>query len=164
MDILAGLIALPFVLLVILGCVPVLGFKPLRRIPRLDLAGRPFNLLQLNVDYEAGGLLFQSGLYKLPEMLDVLAGRQSLVGPAPLIERECDLYRDTMGAFQRIRPGITGQWQCGDVGYFEPDQRIAVDMYYAMNWSPALDLRILFDSALKGLVCLFKPRAGALRV
>jgi lipopolysaccharide/colanic/teichoic acid biosynthesis glycosyltransferase len=162
-DLGGGLLALPLVLLTVLLASPFLRFRPLMRVRRFDLTGRPFHLWQLRVDYEAGGLLFQSGLYKLPELLGVLSGRQSLVGPAPLIEREFELYRHAARALADLRPGLTGLWQVSDYGYFEPDQRLALDLYYAMNSSLGLDLRILFESLLKGLRSLRHPRQGALR-
>lgn len=162
-DVAAGLLALPFVLVLVLLAAPFLGGRPLMRIRRFDLARRPLHLLQLRVDYQAGGWLFQSGLYKLPELLGVLAGSQSLVGPAPLIERELDLYHEIPESFALVRPGLTGLWQVSDYGYFEPGQRMALDMYYAMNWSPQLDARILLESLLKGWQSLRHPRQGELR-
>lgn len=163
MDVLAALLALPVVLTVVLAATPLLGGRPLMRIRRFNLARHPITLLQLRVDYQAGGWLFQSGLYKLPEMLGVLTGRQSLVGPAPLIQREFEQYPGDMGAFAHIKPGLTGLWQVSDYGYFEPGQRLAMDMYYAMNWSLRLDGRILLESLHKGLASLRRPRQGGMR-
>lgn len=162
-DLAAALLLLPLVLLAIVLAAPLTGFRPLMRIRRHDLSRRPLTLLQLRVDYEKGGFLFQTGLYKLPELLGVLAGTQSLVGPAPLIEREFALYGMTSQAFGRVRPGLTGLWQVSDYGYFEPEQRLALDMYYAMNASLTLDARILFESVYKGLRSLVAPRRGGLR-
>ncbi len=162
-DLVAGILALPLVALVILLALPFMGGRPLMRIRRYDLARRPITLLQLRVDYARGGWLFQSGLYKLPEMLGVLLGRQSLVGPAPLIPREFEQYPGDMGAFSFIKPGLTGLWQVSDYGYFEPGQRLAMDMYYAMNWSLRLDGRILLESFMKGISSLGRPRQGGMR-
>jgi lipopolysaccharide/colanic/teichoic acid biosynthesis glycosyltransferase len=163
LDLAVALAALPLVLLLVALTAPALGFRPLMRVPRRTLDGRPFHLLQLRVDYERGGWLFQSGLYKVPELLGVLAGRQSLVGPAPLIEREVDLYGPNREAFAHVRPGLTGLWQVSDYGYFDPGQRLALDMYYTMNWSPQLDLRILLESVGKALHSLRRPRRGGWR-
>jgi undecaprenyl-phosphate galactose phosphotransferase len=163
LDLGVALVALPVVLAIIALAAPFLGFRPLMSIRRYDLAHRPLQLLQLRVDYERGGWLFQSGLYKVPELLGVLLGRQSLVGPAPLIEREFDLYGGNREAFAHVRPGLTGLWQVTDYGYFDPGQRLALDMYYTMNWSPQLDLRILLESAGKALHSLRRPRVGGLR-
>ncbi|MDP2360747.1 MAG: sugar transferase [bacterium] len=162
-DLTAGLLGLPLVLLTVVAATPFLRGRPLMRIRRYDLTRRPLTLLQLRVDYERGGWLFQSGLYKVPELLGVLVGSQSLVGPAPLIEREFETYPGDLAAFARIRPGLTGLWQVSDYGYFEPGQRLAMDMYYAMNWSPQMDLRIMLESVLKGLRSLRQPRVGKLR-
>lgn len=162
-DVAAGLIALPLVLLLVALCAPFLGVRPLMRVRRFDLSGKPFNLLQLRIDYERGGFLFQTGLYKLPELLNVLSGRQSLVGPAPLIEREFELYAGLAESFRVIRPGMTGLWQVSDYGYFDPGRRLGMDMYYTMNWSPTMELRILLESAFKAFWSLHRPRTGAMR-
>lgn len=154
---------LPAALLVIVLAAPALAFRPLQRIRRWDLAGRPVDLWQLRVRYEDGGFLFQSGLYKLPELLGVLAGHQALVGPAPLIEREVEAYRRFGPGMATLRPGLTGLWQVSNFGYFDQDHRVALDMYYLMNWSLWMDLRILMESAYKGLYSLFHPRQGAMR-
>lgn len=162
-DTLLVLPLVPLALLVVVLAAPFLGFRPLQRIRRWDLAGRPVDLWQLRVCYEDGGFLFQSGLYKLPELLGVLAGRQALVGPAPLIERELVAYRHFGPGIGRLRPGLTGLWQVSNFGYFDQDHRVALDMYYLMNWSLWMDLRILLESAYKGLYSLFHPRQGAMR-
>ncbi len=154
---------LPLLALLLILCLPLFRGRPLRRIERFDMEGRPFQLWQLAVDYESGGFLFQSGLYKLPEILGILTGRQALVGPAPLIERELGEYASMSPALRRIRPGMTGLWQISDFGYFDYDHRMALDLYYAMNWTPLLDLRILGESAWKGIYSLFRPRKGAMR-
>ncbi len=162
-DLLITVPLLPLVLVSICYAAPLLRWKPLRKIERFDFSRRPFHLLQLDADVEGRSILFQSGLYKLPELLGVLTGRQSLVGPAPLIEREFPVYADTREAFSSIRPGITGLWQISDYGYFHEEQRLSLDMYYAMNWSLGLDLKIIFESTLKGFYSLWKPRSGGMR-
>lgn len=162
-DTLLILPLLPLMALVIMFSAPVLGMRPLQRIRRWDLSGRPFDLWQLRVNYEDGGFLFQSGLYKLPELLGVLGGSQALVGPAPLIEREIVDYREFGPGLDRLRPGLTGLWQVSDFGYFDQDHRVALDMYYLMNWSVWMDLRILLESGYKGFYSLFHPRQGAMR-
>lgn len=162
-DTLLILPLLPLMGLVILLSAPALGFRPLQRIRRWDIAGRPLDLWQLRVCYEDGGFLFQSGLYKLPELLGVLAGSQALVGPAPLIEREIGGYRQFGPGLDHLRPGLTGLWQVSDFGYFDQDHRVALDMYYLMNWSVWMDLRILLESGYKGFYSLFHPRQGAMR-
>jgi lipopolysaccharide/colanic/teichoic acid biosynthesis glycosyltransferase len=68
-----------------------------------------------------------------------------------------------MGAFSLIKPGLSGLWQVSDYGYFEPGQRLAMDMYYAMNWSLRLDGRILLESLMKGISSLGRPRQGGMR-
>ena len=162
-DTLLVLPALPLMILVIVLSAPFLGFRPLKRIPRWDLSGRAVHLWQLRVRYEDGGFLFQSGLYKLPELLGVLAGTQALVGPAPLLERELGGYRNFGPGLNRVRPGLPGLWQVSSFGYFDEDHRVALDMYYLMNWSLWMDFRILLESFYKGVYSLLHPRQGAMR-
>jgi lipopolysaccharide/colanic/teichoic acid biosynthesis glycosyltransferase len=162
-DIFVCLLLLPFVLLVVVLAMPFLKFKPLMFVSRYDLTGRRLKIPQLAVDYAKGGFLFQTGLYKLPEIFGVLVGKQSFVGPAPLIKRELEYYKDSGDTFRNVKPGITGLWQVSDYGYFREEQRLSLDMMYVVQWSPMMDLDIVVHSLIKGLVSLCKPRRGLMR-
>jgi lipopolysaccharide/colanic/teichoic acid biosynthesis glycosyltransferase len=91
-----------------------------------------------------GHLLRKYSLDELPQLLNVLRGEMSLVGPRPLPIR--DVHRFTEGALMRrfsIRPGLTCLWQISgrnDVGF---DQWIALDLQYIDQWSLLLDCKIL---------------------
>jgi len=91
-----------------------------------------------------GHFLRKYSLDELPQLLNVLRGEMSLVGPRPLPVR--DVYRFTEGALMRrfsIRPGLTCLWQISgrsDVGF---DQWIALDLQYIDEWSLLLDCKIL---------------------
>lgn len=90
-----------------------------------------------------GLLLRQSSLDELPQLLNVLRGEMAIVGPRPISDAEIDQYGRYFQYYSSVKPGLTGLWQIsgrGDLGY---RRRIAMDVAYARNKSPGLDLRIL---------------------
>ena len=90
-----------------------------------------------------GEVLRKLSLDELPQLLNVLRGEMSLVGPRPVVAAELDRYGGAAHYYLSARPGITGPWQisgCNDVSY---ERRVALDRSYLENWSLALDLRIL---------------------
>ncbi len=90
-----------------------------------------------------GQLLRRSSLDELPQLFNVIIGNLSLVGPRPIVESELNHYGEQAPVFLALKPGITGMWQVSgrsDVSYAE---RVKLDIYYAENWSPWLDIQIL---------------------
>ncbi|NOG73855.1 sugar transferase [Roseicella sp. DB1501] len=92
-----------------------------------------------------GAFLRSTSLDELPQLLNVLRGEMSLVGPRPVVQQELDLHYSPAAAeaYCAMRPGITGLWQVSgrsDTTYVE---RVALDTRYARDWSLNLDLRIL---------------------
>jgi lipopolysaccharide/colanic/teichoic acid biosynthesis glycosyltransferase len=91
-----------------------------------------------------GALLRRTSLDELPQLLNVLIGDMSLVGPRPPIDYEVEKYelwhrRRLMEA----KPGITGLWQVGGRNRIPFDEMVRLDLRYARSWSPWLDLKIL---------------------
>lgn len=90
-----------------------------------------------------GRFLRRSSLDELPQVLNVLLGSMSLVGPRPIVPRELDNYGVHSDAYLSVRPGITGAWQVNgrsDVGY---PRRVEFDIEYIESWSLGRDLAIL---------------------
>jgi lipopolysaccharide/colanic/teichoic acid biosynthesis glycosyltransferase len=90
-----------------------------------------------------GRLLRRSGLDELPQLLNVLAGDMSLVGPRPFVPQECGALPDWVQRRFAIRPGLTGLWQvCGqhDLRF---EELCRLDCQYVNTWSFKGDLRIL---------------------
>lgn len=93
-----------------------------------------------------GHLLRISSLDELPQLLNVLTGEMSLVGPRPIVKAEVVRYGRRFAAYTIVRPGITGLWQVSgrnDVSY---RTRVAMDVLFARRWSVALYLGILIKT------------------
>jgi exopolysaccharide production protein ExoY len=90
-----------------------------------------------------GAILRKSSLDELPQLFNVLRGDMSTVGPRPVTEEELVRYSSSVGAYLACRPGITGLWQVSGRSTVTYDKRVACDTFYALNWSMALDAKIL---------------------
>lgn len=91
-----------------------------------------------------GRLLRASSLDELPQLINVLRGEMSLVGPRPCLPFEYDLYDDWQRGRLAVTPGMTGLWQVSGRSLLSFDDMVLLDLYYAANWSLRLDLRILW--------------------
>jgi lipopolysaccharide/colanic/teichoic acid biosynthesis glycosyltransferase len=104
-----------------------------------------------------GAFLRRTSLDELPQLVNVLRGELSLVGPRPIVAEELERYGPEGEALLALRPGLTGYWQINgrsDSGYTE---RVRLDIAYASNWSLQFDLAILMHT----LRLLFSRPGGA---
>lgn len=90
-----------------------------------------------------GKLLRRSSLDELPQLINVLTGEMSLVGPRPIVAAEVEKYGECYTSYCRVKPGITGLWQVSGRNNTTYNERITFDQYYVLNWSVWLDLHIL---------------------
>lgn len=90
-----------------------------------------------------GRILRRTSVDELPQLLNVLAGTMSLVGPRPPLKYEVELYSDRARRRLECRPGITGLWQVSGRCQTTFDEMVELDIEYVDNWSLGLDLRIL---------------------
>ena len=90
-----------------------------------------------------GRFLRDTSIDELPQLLNVLRGTMSLVGPRPALPIEIALFDDELRARHRVKPGITGLWQvhCRDKASFTSYKRL--DLFYVENWSVTMDLAVL---------------------
>jgi lipopolysaccharide/colanic/teichoic acid biosynthesis glycosyltransferase len=91
-----------------------------------------------------GAFLRRTSLDELPQFINVLKGEMSLVGPRPPIDYEVEKYQ--LWHHRRLmeaKPGITGLWQVAGRNRIAFDDMVRLDLLYARNWSPWLDLKIL---------------------
>jgi lipopolysaccharide/colanic/teichoic acid biosynthesis glycosyltransferase len=91
-----------------------------------------------------GKFLRRTSLDELPQLLNVLKGEMSLVGPRPAIPYELAAYQTWhRRRVLEAKPGITGMWQVAGRSRVQFDDMVRMDLRYAMAWSPWLDLKIL---------------------
>jgi len=95
-----------------------------------------------------GKLLRETSLDELPQLLNVLAGQMSLVGPRPLYERQAAQWNDRQRKRLDVRPGITGYAQVQGRGDLPIEEKIELDLHYVENRSLWLDICILFRTIL----------------
>jgi exopolysaccharide biosynthesis polyprenyl glycosylphosphotransferase len=93
-----------------------------------------------------GGLLRSAAVDELPQLLNVLAGRMSIVGPRPALPAETAEFDDEFQRRHLVRPGVTGLWQveANHKASFEEYRRL--DLFYVDNWSVAMDLAVMIDT------------------
>lgn len=96
-----------------------------------------------------GGFLRRTSLDETPQLLNVLKGNLSLVGPRPLLMHYLALYSPEQARRHEVQPGITGWAQVNGRNALSWEQKFTFDVWYVDNWSFWLDLRILFRTALK---------------
>jgi len=93
-----------------------------------------------------GAFLRRTSLDELPQLLNVLKGEMSLVGPRPIVKAELEKYGDDVEYFLMVRPGMTGLWQVSGRSDMSYDKRVYLDTWYVKNWSLWYDLVILFKT------------------
>jgi len=100
-----------------------------------------------------GRFIRKTSLDELPQLISVLKGDMSLVGPRPLLMEYLPLYSPEQARRHEVRPGITGWAQVhGWRGDTDLKTRIEYDLYYIENWSLWLDLKIIVMTVFKGFV------------
>jgi exopolysaccharide biosynthesis polyprenyl glycosylphosphotransferase len=91
-----------------------------------------------------GALLRRFSLDELPQLINVLRGDMSLVGPRPPLPEEVAGYDGDAARRLRVRPGMTGLWQVSGRSDLSWEESLRLDLRYVDNWSLALDLSILW--------------------
>jgi lipopolysaccharide/colanic/teichoic acid biosynthesis glycosyltransferase len=90
-----------------------------------------------------GRWLRRTSLDELPQLVNVLRGEMSLVGPRPAIPYELQYFGDCRQKRHDVKPGITGVWQVRGRGRLDPGAMLALDVEYAMTWSIWTDLKLI---------------------
>jgi exopolysaccharide biosynthesis polyprenyl glycosylphosphotransferase len=103
-----------------------------------------------------GRLLRRFSLDELPQLVNVVRGEMSLVGPRPLPERDYEMLEDWHRKRYLVLPGITGLWQVSGRSELDFDDLVNLDFIYLERWSLALDLTIL----LKTIPAVFSRRGA----
>lgn len=93
-----------------------------------------------------GRLLRKSSLDELPQLINILRGEMSFVGPRPIVRDEIKYFDKSFSLYTQVLPGLSGLWQISgrsDTGY---DERVSLDEYYIRHWSIWMDIFILFNT------------------
>ena len=164
-----GLIPLsPVLLLIALAVRLSLGSPVLFRQVRAGRQGRPFQLLKFRTMTGArdaagellpdaqrltrlGRWLRSSSLDELPQLINVVRGDMSLVGPRPLLPEYLPHYSAEQARRHDVRPGITSWANVQGRNTLSWEHRLALDVWYVDHWSLALDLKILLMTGVKVL-------------
>lgn len=91
-----------------------------------------------------GSFLRKSSLDELPQLVNILKGEMSFVGPRPVVKDELEKYGDDKERFLSVKPGLTGYWAThgrSDISY---EERMQLELYYVDHASLWLDIRIFF--------------------
>ncbi|HEY6491772.1 MAG TPA: sugar transferase [Trebonia sp.] len=103
-----------------------------------------------------GARLRKWSLDELPQLINILRGEMSLVGPRPALPEEAAKYADHVRRRLVVKPGLTGMWQVSGRSDLSWEETVRLDLRYVENWSFALDLQVLW----KTFSVIFR-RAGA---
>lgn len=95
-----------------------------------------------------GDFLRRTSLDEIPQLINVLKGDLSLVGPRPIVEKEICKYGQYADKLFSVIPGITGYWQSHGRSDTSYEERIEMDMYYIDNRSILLDIKIMFKTVI----------------
>ena len=101
-----------------------------------------------------GATLRKLSVDELPQLVNVLRGEMSIVGPRPIVSDEISMYGDDIRYYFSARPGLTGPWQVNGRSDLPYERRVMLDRVYVENWSLWADLQI----ALKTIPALLAAR------
>jgi lipopolysaccharide/colanic/teichoic acid biosynthesis glycosyltransferase len=189
-DIVGGTLALilaaPVVALAMLAIRLETRGHPIYRQRRIGRDGRPFDLLKLRTMVDGaeglgaglainendsritrvGALLRRTSLDELPNLLNVVRGEMSFIGPRPTIPVQVAQYSERQRGRLALKPGITGWAQVNGRTALPWSERIELDLYYVEHRTLALDLRILWRTVaiVLGGSGLYKGQTGGWEV
>lgn len=99
-----------------------------------------------------GKFLRDTSLDELPQLINVIRGDMSLVGPRPIVQAEVHRYASEIVSYASTRPGITGLWQVSGRSDVDYDQRVQLDAQYVRDWTFLGDMVIMLRT-VKVVVC-----------
>ena len=95
-----------------------------------------------------GDFIRKTSIDELPQLVNVIKGDMSLVGPRPIVEEEVMKYGEYADKFFSVIPGITGYWQANGRSDTTYEERVQMDMYYIDNRSLVMDFKIVLDTVI----------------
>jgi Undecaprenyl-phosphate galactose phosphotransferase WbaP len=91
-----------------------------------------------------GRFLRRTSFDEFPQLINILKGEMSLVGPRPIVDEEVEKYGEDFNRIFSVRPGLTGLWQVSGRSNTNYSERVSYDTYYLQSWSGWLDLWVIY--------------------
>ena len=98
-----------------------------------------------------GKILRKTSIDELPQLINIIRGDLSIIGPRPVIGEELEKYNNNKDKFLSVTPGLTGFWAANGRSNTSYDQRMVMELYYVDNISLKLDLKIFFKTIVSVL-------------
>lgn len=95
---------------------------------------------------KVGNFLRKTSLDELPQLLNILKGEMSFIGPRPVVTKELEKFGNNIDKFLSIKPGLTGWWACSGRSDTTYEERIELELYYIDNQSLKLDIICFFKT------------------
>ncbi len=95
-----------------------------------------------------GKIIRKTSIDELPQLVNVLKGEMTIVGPRPIVEAELSKYGEYQNVYLSVKPGLTGMWQAygrSDTSY---EERVKLDVYYVENQKILLDIKIIIRTII----------------
>lgn len=97
---------------------------------------------------KVGKVIRKLSIDELPQLLNILKGDMSLIGPRPVMERELYKFGDKASKVLSVKPGLTGWWACNGRSDTTYEERVELESYYVDNMSIILDIKCFFKTIL----------------
>lgn len=96
-----------------------------------------------------GNILRKTSLDEIPQVLNIIKGDMSLIGPRPMLQEEVDEYKNKKDKLLSVKPGLTGWWAVNGRSCTSNNKRKKLELYYVDHMSVKLDIKIFFMTILK---------------
>ena len=106
---------------------------------------------------KVGNILRKTSLDELPQLINIIKGDLSLIGPRPVVNAELEKYGENASKFLSVTPGLTGNWAANGRSISAYEERMQLELYYVDNMSLKMDIEIFF----KTIIAVIK-REGAM--
>ena len=169
-----GLVLLSPVFLILAICIKIDSKGPvIFAHKRIGKNGKEFNMYKFRSMYEnaeekrewqenfklendpritkVGKFLRKTSLDELPQIVNIIKGDLSIIGPRPIVDEELEKYGENKEKFLSITPGLTGYWQANGRSNTTYEERMQMELYYIDNQSLLLDIKIFFKTIVSVL-------------
>lgn len=100
---------------------------------------------------KTGKFLRKTSLDELPQLINIIKGELSIIGPRPVVQEELEKYGDNAQKFLSVTPGLTGYWAANGRSNTSYEERMEMELFYVDNMSIKLDIKIFFQTILSVL-------------